>query len=158
MGKMSVKTESHALINLLEVFLSFAVLFGSDEKSKTREIMLQTSVNIIRMQQESVQDTEASDEVLTKLLNNKLFKWMCSGLKFTVTQLNKCKDLMMQIQTILFQIQGHLYESLSKRIEVAAKMNSFITDQLKQKAIFEDGKTFNYLTSSLQLKHILKSE
>ena len=42
-----------------------------------------------------------------------------------------------------------MYESLSKRIEVAAKMNSFITDQLKQKAIFEDGKTFNYLTSSL---------
>ena len=97
MGKMSVKTESHALINLLEVFLSFAVLFGSDEKSKTREIMLQTSVNIIQMQQENVQDTEASDEVLTRLLNNKLFKWMCSGLKFTVTQLNKCKDLIMQI-------------------------------------------------------------
>ena len=49
MGKMSIKTESHALINLLEVFLSFTVLFGSDEKSKTREIMLQTCVNIIKM-------------------------------------------------------------------------------------------------------------
>ena len=49
MGKMSVKTESTALINLLEVFLSLAVLFGSDQKSKTREIMLQTSVNIIQM-------------------------------------------------------------------------------------------------------------
>ena len=143
---MSVKTESTALINLLEVFLSLAVLFGSDQKSKTREIMLQTSVNIIQMQQENVTDSEANDEVLMKLLNNKLFKWICSGLNFTVPQLNKCKELMMQIQTILFQIQGRLYESLSKRIEVAAKMNSFITDQLKQKAIFEDGKNFNYLT------------
>ena len=37
-------------------------------------------------------------------------------------------------------------------------MNRFITDNLKQKAIFEDGKNFNYLTNGLQLKHILSSE
>ena len=41
---------------------------------------------------------------------------------------------------------------------MAAQVNRFITDNLKQKAIFEDGKNFNYLTNGLQLKHILSSE
>lgn len=37
-------------------------------------------------------------------------------------------------------------------------MNRFILASLKQRSIFEDGKSFNYLISSLQLKQILENE
>lgn len=55
-------------------------------------------------------------------------------------------------------MQGNILERLSKKIDIAARVNRNITEQLKQKAIFEDGKEFNYLTQSLQLKAILASE
>ena len=47
---------------------------------------------------------------------------------------------------------------LGKRVEIAAQMNRFILASLKQRSIFEDGKSFNYLISSLLLKQILESE
>ena len=37
-------------------------------------------------------------------------------------------------------------------------MNRFILGSLKQRLVFEDGKNFNYLIKSLQMKHILKSD
>lgn len=58
----------------------------------------------------------------------------------------------------MYIIQGQVLDRLSKKIEIAAQVNRFITDQLKQKAIFEDGKNFKYLTNNLQLKQILQSE
>lgn len=47
---------------------------------------------------------------------------------------------------------------VNQRIEVAAEINRFITESLKQRTIFEDAKSFRYLTRSLQIKKILGSE
>ena len=58
----------------------------------------------------------------------------------------------------MYTVQGQLLDRLSKKIEVASRVNRFITDSLKQKAIFEDGKDFTYLKRGLELKQVLSSE
>ena len=158
MEKLSIRHEGQSLIDLLEVFLSFSILFGADEEANVSEQMLQTCVNIINHEKQEAAQSEDGDELLLQLVNNKLFKWLCSGLNFNTAHINRKKTLIIQIQTMLFSIQGQLFDRLEKRVEIAAEINTFITDRLKQRAIFEDGKSFKYLASSLQLKHILQNE
>ena len=47
---------------------------------------------------------------------------------------------------------------MSKKIEIAARVNRYITEALKQRAVFEDGKSFKNIIQSLQLKTLLESE
>ena len=132
MGKVSVKSQNQTLVALYEIFLSFSVLLGVDQKSKVGEIMLQTSLDIMIMVQEHIQDIEENDAVLDQFVNNKLLKWMCTGLNFDTTfKVNRRKDKIMQIQTIMYTIQGQVLDRLSKKIEIAAHVNRFITDSLK---------------------------
>jgi hypothetical protein len=93
-----MKTESGTLISLFEIFLSFSVLFGMDLKSKVPEIMLKTCVDIVGMASENIEDIEDNDEDLEQLLNNNLFRWLCSGLNFETTlKVNRRKQKIMQI-------------------------------------------------------------
>jgi len=44
-------------------------------------------------------------------------RWISSGLNFdTVFKLNSLKNILMQIQTLMYQIQGVILERLSRKI------------------------------------------
>ena len=70
--------------------------------------------------------------MLGYFINNQLMRWVSSGLNFDTTfKVNKRKNKIMQMQTIMFVMQGQVLDRLSKRVEIAATVNRFITDQLK---------------------------
>ena len=132
MNKMSMKNESGTLISLYEIFISLSVLFGMDLKSRVSEVMLQTCVDIMGMAAENIEFIGDNDDLLEQLLNNNLFKWLCSGLNFETTfKVNRRKNKIMQIQTLMYTIQGKVLDRISKKIEIAASVNRFITDSLK---------------------------
>ena len=57
------------------------------------------------MAHEHIGDIEENDELLDQFINNKLMKWTCSGLNFDTTfKVNKRKNKIMQIQTIMYTI------------------------------------------------------
>ena len=98
MGKIDYKSHSSILVKLYEIFFSFAILFGADQKAKAGELMLQNSLEIMSEASLHLADIEHDEAVLEQLINNHLMKWMCSGLNFDTTfKVNKCKGKLLSI-------------------------------------------------------------
>ena len=132
MGKISLKTSSQQLISIYEILICMSILFGADQKSKITETVLETCLQIISLVQEHLEEIQSNDDVLDAFVNNNLFKWICSGLNFdTVFKINRKKNKLMLIQTIMYEIQGDIFNRLSKKIYVAANVNRFIADTIK---------------------------
>jgi len=132
MGKVNLKTSSQQLISIYEILICMSILFGADQKSKISETALETCLQIISLVQEHLEEIQSNDDVLDAFLNNNLIKWICSGLNFdSVFKINRKKNKLMLIQTIMYEIQGDIFNRLSKKISVAANVNRFIADTLK---------------------------
>lgn len=132
MGKVNLKTSSQQLISIYEILICMSILFGADQKSKISETVLETCLQIISLVQEHLEEIQSNDDVLDAFLNNNLIKWICSGLNFdSVFKINRKKNKLMLIQTIMYEIQGDIFNRLSKKISVAANVNRFIADTLK---------------------------
>ena len=59
----------------------------------------------MRMAHENIADIEENDDMLDQFINNQLMRWVCSGLNFDTTfKVNKRKNKIMQIQTIMYTI------------------------------------------------------
>ena len=97
MGKLSLQRDGEGYLNLFEVFLGLALLFGADQF--TSERMLQTCLSIITAVRTNAKDIDSFEEgdVLERLMNNQLFRWMWRGLDFNTDELNTRKDLITQI-------------------------------------------------------------
>ena len=132
MGKISLKTSSQQLISIYEILICMSILFGADQKSKITETVLETCLQIISLVQEHLQEIQSNDDVLDAFVNNNLIKWICSGLNFdSVFKINRKKNKLMLIQTIMYEIQGDIFNRLRKKISVAANVNRFIADTIK---------------------------
>ena len=58
----------------------------------------------------------------------------------------------------MYTIQDKVLNRVGKKVEIASNANRFVIDSLKQRAVFEDGKTFKYLINSMMQKALLNSE
>ena len=149
------------LVDFFEIFLGLAIILTKLEPNDAKLKMLKTCLRIIKFTEESIEkvDFESIDqELFNKLVNNQLFRWIYSNLDFNTVALNQLKSCIIEIQTRLLNIQDIVFEKIQTKIEVAFQMNRFVFGALKKRAIFEEGRQFNYLMSSLQIKQILRNE
>ena len=132
LGKLSFSSANNELVQIFEILLSLSILFGADLKAKASESLLETCVVIMGSAAKKLEDIETNDYALDHIVNSKLMKWICSGLNFETTfKANQRKGKLIQMHTLMYQIQGEVLERLNKRINVAAGINRYITDALK---------------------------
>ena len=155
--KISITEQPETFCVIFEMLLSLAVLFGMDQQSKITHKLFKTCQKIVKSVEENLEGINGNEEVMDKIVNSELLKWFSEGLNFNGKDLNRRKQVLVDIQTILYSIQGSELKRVKKEIQIAAKINNFIAESLKSQQIFEEGRKFTYLINCMQLNKLAES-
>lgn len=156
-NKLSLTEHTHTFVNVFEMLLALAVIFGKDQDSKITAKLLKTASKIVKLVGESLEEINGDKLIMSRIINSQVLKWISDGLNFNMTDVNKRKSFIVDMQTTLFQIQGKELARIQKEIEIAANINLFIASSLKNQQIFQDGRNFSHLINMMQLKSLAES-
>lgn len=128
-GQISLKGKDDTLLQLFEVFLSLAVLYGANKK--TSKLMLKTCSSLLSEVKASNAD-HLSDTLLKRLLQNQIFSQICQGLNFATNKnFNERKKEIVAIQTKLFLLSNELHRKLGKDFKTSVNLNRYMIAQIK---------------------------
>jgi hypothetical protein len=104
--KLSLVEQPQTFVNVFEMLLALSMLFAKDQDSKITAKLLKTCVKILKDIEKSLAEIDGNKLIMTRIINSEVFSFISMGLNFNLKELNKRKALIVEMQTILYQIQG----------------------------------------------------
>ena len=144
-GDNVVKEQPSLYLNLFNLVMSQMILFCGDSESRILNKLIKLSSHILQTVLKNVKNFTYEDQVVEKIVNNKLLQMVSMGLDFDAVPLTDHKREFLSLQVMLFAIHDQVMKKKLSDFAISMSINKHIVNQFKARAIFQEGRKFNFM-------------